>query len=94
LAMLAGCATAPETTVAVHASEKNRFEVVDCMIEYWPVAGPRIESTDDSDVLTSEAGVGATGLSARTTDSGGGSVTELRKPNSPTSDLTVLDQCF
>lgn len=93
-ALLAGCTTASSSTTVIHASEKNRFEVVDCMIDYWPVAGPQIESTANTDILTSEAGATGNGISAATRDSDEGSVTELRNSDPAKYSLTVLDQCF
>lgn len=64
------------------------------MIDYWPVAGPQIESMANTDILTSEAGATRNGISAATRDSDEGSVTELRNSDPAKYSLTVLDQCF
>lgn len=64
------------------------------MIDYWPVAGPQIETMANTDILKSEGGAAGAGISAVTRDSDEGSVTELRNPDPAKYSLTVLDQCF
>lgn len=92
---LSACVSATGEPSSVHASEKSREVIVDCILNRFEGRQPEIERTADATTIRFVGPAGNAGLVTTTKDEGSGSVTQIwGGGNFLLSGLTSVKTCF